>query len=128
MPACRRGVTPGMPCGRGWGLGAAPPPRRTSPSRRRTHDLDRLLERRGIEDEGLELPALPAWVDAQRLLQAEEISDDAIVPSPAEPARVEAFRRHARKGEVEARLQILVHELSRVAASQGREDAESDLL
>src|SRR2546427_12513172 len=85
----------------------APHPRRTSPSRRRTHDLDRLLERRGIEDEGLELPALPAWVDAPRLLQAEEISDDPIVPSPADPARVEAFGRHAGKSDAKARPQIL---------------------
>src|SRR3989442_1038085 len=60
------------------GLLDAPHPRGPPPIRRRTHDLERLLERRGVEDERLELPAFPARVDAPRLLQAEEISDDAI--------------------------------------------------
>src|SRR2546427_1263558 len=74
------------------GLFDAPHPGRASPIRRRTHDLDDPLERRGVEDERLELPALPARMDPAGLLQAEEISDDPIVPSPSEPARVEAFR------------------------------------
>src|SRR5438093_5243937 len=96
------------------GLIDAPHPRRAPPIRRRAHDVDRLLERRRVEDECLELATLPARMNASRLLKAEEISDDPLVPSPAEPARVEAFRRYAGEGDVEARLEIVVHEASRV--------------
>src|SRR5439155_395879 len=95
------------------GLIDAPHPRRAPPIRRRAHDVDRLLEHRGVEDECLELATFPARVDASRLLKAEEISDDAVVPSPAEPARGAAFRRYAREGEVEARLEIVVQDASR---------------
>src|SRR5881409_960143 len=110
------------------GLVDEPNPDSASPIRRRMHDVNRLLEGRGIKDERLELPAFPARVDAPRFLQPEEIPDDAIVPSPAEPARVEALRRHAGEGDVEACLEIIVHESPRVAAPERREDAEPDLL
>src|SRR5947208_12650928 len=81
------------------GLIDAPHPRRAPPIGRRAHDVDRLLERRRVEDECLELAPLPARMNAQRLQKAEEMSDDTHVPSPAQPARVEAFRRNAEDGD-----------------------------
>src|SRR5205809_4723853 len=110
------------------GLIDAPHPRRAPPIGRRAHDVDRLLERRRVEDECLELATFPARVDGVRLLKAEEISDDPLVPSPAEQARVGAFGRYAGEGDIEARLEIVVHEASRVMAPQWREDPQSELI
>src|SRR5947199_9116071 len=110
------------------GLNDAPHPRRAPPIGRRAHDVDRLLERRRVEDECLELATFPARVDGVRLLKAEELSDDPLVPSPAEPARVEASGRYAGEGDIEARLEIVVHEASRVMAPQWCEDPQSELI
>src|SRR5947208_2829758 len=51
-----------------------------------------------------------------------------LAPSPAEPARVEAFGRYAGEGDIEACLEIVVHEASRVMAPQWREDPQSELI
>src|SRR5437870_197590 len=67
-------------------------------------------------------------MDAARLLEMEQILDDVVIPSPPEPARVEAFRRDAGEGDVEAGLEIVVHELRWVATPQRGEDTEPDLI
>src|SRR2546426_8478543 len=67
-------------------------------------------------------------MDAARLLEMEQILDDVVIPSPPEPARVEAFRRDAGEGDVEAGLEIVVHELRWVATPQRGEETESDLI
>src|SRR3989475_4707591 len=67
-------------------------------------------------------------MDAARLLEMEQILDDVVIPSPPEPARVEAFRRDAGEGDVEAGLKIVVHQERRVATPQRGEDSEPEFL
>src|SRR5437867_83286 len=110
------------------GLVYAPYARRAAPIRRRAHDVDRLLEWRSVQDQRLELAAFPARMDPVRLLKAEQFLDNLVIPSPAEPARVEAFRRDAGEGDVEAGLEIVVHQPRRIATPQRGEDPERDLV
>src|SRR2546422_5799058 len=67
-------------------------------------------------------------MDAARLLETEQLLDDTFVPSPPEPASVEAFRRDAGEGDVEASLEIVVTRARRVATPRRGEDTEPEFL
>src|SRR2546427_2970358 len=110
------------------GLVHAPHAGRAAPIRRRAHDVDRLLERRSVQAQRLELPPFPARMDAARLLEMEQLLDYTFVPSPPEPACVEAFRRDAGEGDVETSLEIVMHQARWVATPQRGEDTEPDLV
>src|SRR5207245_10669293 len=109
------------------GLVYAPYARRAAPIRRRAHDVNRLLEWRSVQDQRLELAAFPARMDPVRLLKAEQFLDNLVIPSPAEPARVEAFRRDAGEGDVEAGLEMVACAERRNAKPRAVEDPKRDL-
>src|SRR5207244_1542665 len=100
---------------------------RTSRSPSPTRPSPAPMRSRGGSGRSERAPFRPR-TDAARRLEMEQILADVVIPSPPEPADVEAFRRDAGEGDVEAGLKIVVHQERRVATPQRGEDSEPEFL
>ena len=58
-------------------------------------------------------------------LQAEQVLDDALVPSTTEPTRVEALRGDTGKEDLEIRGEVVPKETAGIVAPQGGEDTKA---
>src|SRR5437879_12034583 len=85
-----------------------------TPFRLRPDDFDPPPKDWPVQDEGLELPAFAARMDASGFLKSEQVRYDGLIPPAPEPARVEAFGGDARERDVEPRGQGVAHESSRI--------------
>src|SRR5207249_8746946 len=80
------------------------------PSRLRPHDLEPSLEERGVRDEGLELPALPARAHAEPSREREQLFFGCGVEFPPKPLLPKPFRGDRREHRLDPRLEVVPQE------------------